>query len=56
MRDMGNQAGVPIEPSEQTRLLDSTIAEHGVIGGGIPGGRLSSASQNITDELASWWI
>jgi len=34
---MGNLAGVPIEPDEQTRLLDISVAHAGVIGGGVPG-------------------
>ncbi|EJD03369.1 Phosphomevalonate kinase [Fomitiporia mediterranea MF3/22] len=37
MRDMGNRAGVPIEPPEQTALLDACIAQEGVIAGGVPG-------------------
>lgn len=39
---MGEQAGVPIEPDEQTRLLDACIKQPGVIGGGVPGGWLFS--------------
>jgi phosphomevalonate kinase len=38
MRKMGVAAGVPIEPEEQTRLLDSCVSQAGVIGGGVPGG------------------
>ncbi|KAG8863525.1 hypothetical protein FRB96_008265 [Tulasnella sp. 330] len=37
MREMGNVADVPIEPVEQTRLLDACIARPGVIAGGVPG-------------------
>ncbi|KAG7098548.1 hypothetical protein E1B28_000483 [Marasmius oreades] len=37
MREMGNLAGVPIEPREQTALLDECISQAGVIGGGVPG-------------------
>jgi len=37
MREMGNLAGVPIEPSEQTKLLDACVSQAGVIGGGVPG-------------------
>ncbi|KAF8658316.1 hypothetical protein AX16_002085 [Volvariella volvacea WC 439] len=37
MREMGTLAGVPIEPIEQTRLLDACVAQAGVIGGGVPG-------------------
>ena len=39
MRDMGSRAGVPIEPPEQTALLDACLAEAGVIAGGVPGGQ-----------------
>lgn len=38
MKKMGTLAGVPIEPVEQTLLLDSCISQAGVIGGGVPGG------------------
>ncbi|KAL0564316.1 phosphomevalonate kinase [Marasmius crinis-equi] len=37
MREMGTLAGVPIEPPEQTRLLDASVKQAGVIGGGVPG-------------------
>jgi phosphomevalonate kinase len=37
MRDMGDLSGVPIEPKEQTALLDVCMAQAGVIGGGVPG-------------------
>ncbi|KAF9566764.1 Phosphomevalonate kinase [Agrocybe pediades] len=37
MRKMGTLSGVPIEPVEQTRLLDTCVALAGVIGGGVPG-------------------
>lgn len=38
MREMGELSGVPIEPPEQTRLLDAVTALPGVIGAGVPGG------------------
>ncbi len=38
MKRMGTGAGVPIEPDEQTRLLDKCVEVEGVIGGGVPGG------------------
>lgn len=38
MREMGSAAGVPIEPPEQTALLNGCVAVAGVIGGGVPGG------------------
>ncbi|CEL60976.1 phosphomevalonate kinase [Rhizoctonia solani AG-1 IB] len=37
MRAMGKSSGVPIEPPEQTRLLDACCTLPGVIGGGVPG-------------------
>ncbi|PPQ67289.1 hypothetical protein CVT25_005873 [Psilocybe cyanescens] len=37
MRKMGTLSGVPIEPVEQTKLLDTCVALAGVIGGGVPG-------------------
>ena len=41
---MGAGSGVPIEPAEQTKLIDSCVAQAGVIGGGVPGGMSSSLS------------
>ena len=38
MREMGSLSGVPIEPPEQTQLLDACVSLAGVIGGGVPGG------------------
>ncbi|KAH9832217.1 ribosomal protein S5 domain 2-type protein [Rhodofomes roseus] len=37
MREMGKLSGVPIEPQEQTDLLDACVFGAGVIGGGVPG-------------------
>ncbi|EIN11828.1 Phosphomevalonate kinase [Punctularia strigosozonata HHB-11173 SS5] len=37
MREMGNLCGVPIEPPEQTALLDACTSQAGVIAGGVPG-------------------
>ncbi|KAL4080368.1 hypothetical protein V8B97DRAFT_744676 [Scleroderma yunnanense] len=37
MRGMGESAGVDIEPAPQTELLNRSIAQAGVIGGGVPG-------------------
>ncbi|KAJ7497307.1 phosphomevalonate kinase [Mycena latifolia] len=37
MREMGTLSGVPIEPIEQTQLLDLCVSQPGVIGGGVPG-------------------
>ena len=38
MREMGELSKVPIEPKEQTALLDVCVSQAGVIGGGVPGG------------------
>ena len=40
MRQMGSASGVPIEPPEQTRLLDACLSKAGVVAGGVPGGML----------------
>ncbi|KAI0051178.1 Phosphomevalonate kinase [Auriscalpium vulgare] len=37
MREMGGLSGVEIEPAQQTKLLDESVALAGVIGGGVPG-------------------
>ncbi|CAH0477419.1 unnamed protein product [Peronospora belbahrii] len=37
MREMGTLAGVPIEPPEQTAILDATLAIPGVLLAGVPG-------------------
>jgi phosphomevalonate kinase len=37
LRQMGEAAGVPIEPIEQTLLADSTLAAPGVLAVGVPG-------------------
>jgi phosphomevalonate kinase len=37
MREMGELSDVPIEPPEQTKLLNHCLAQAGVIAGGVPG-------------------
>ncbi|KAJ0566573.1 putative phosphomevalonate kinase [Helianthus annuus] len=37
MRQMGEAAGIPIEPESQTRLLDVTMDTEGVLLAGVPG-------------------
>ena len=37
IRDMGDRSGVPIEPPEQTQLLDAASKVQGVAGGVVPG-------------------
>lgn len=39
MRQMGTASGVPIEPPEQSRLLDACLSKPGVVAGGVPGGK-----------------
>lgn len=51
MREMGTLAGVPIEPPEQTELLDACVGVAGVIGGGVPGGTLPILSSSSNTEL-----
>jgi hypothetical protein len=51
MKGMGESVGVPIEPDEQTRLLDACIQRAGVIGGGVPGGKSRSRLPVISKQL-----
>ena len=44
MRKMGTRSDVPIEPKEQTDLLDECVSLAGVIGGGVPGGQSPHSS------------
>lgn len=53
MREMGNLSGVPIEPPEQTELLDACMSGAGVIGGGVPGGAPSPLCLPISVPLTS---
>lgn len=43
MRAMSEASQVPIEPPEQSRLLDACSALAGVLGGGVPGGKIAIA-------------
>jgi hypothetical protein len=56
MREMGRLAGVPIEPDEQYRLLNSTSSLPGVIGGGVPGGMHLYCTSSYSQQLISWWL
>lgn len=40
IRDMSEKSNVPIEPSEQTKLLDACMDRPGVIMAGVPGGKI----------------
>ena len=37
LKEMGNKAGVDIEPDQQTILADATSALPGVVSAGVPG-------------------
>lgn len=39
LQDMGTLSDVPIEPREQTRLLDACMDIEGVVMAGVPGGK-----------------
>lgn len=62
MRQMGDAAGIPIEPESQTRLLDVTMDTEGVLLGGVPGAggfdavfaiTLSDSNANLTKIWSS---
>ena len=40
MREMGELTGADIEPPQQTLLLNLCVSQAGIIGGGVPGGKL----------------
>lgn len=50
MKEMGNLSEVPIEPDEQTKLLDTCVSQAGVIGGGVPGGMFPNALERWLDQ------
>lgn len=64
--EMGNAAGVPIEPPEQTAILDATLAIPGVLVAGVPGGTATSCidvvlvsivlSSDVLLMISSGWI
>lgn len=39
LQEMGTLSDVPIEPKEQTRLLDACMDIEGVVMAGVPGGK-----------------
>jgi len=55
---MGDLAGVEIEPEQQTHLLDRSIEQAGVIGGGVPGGQscLFMSGTILIRKQRSWRI
>ncbi|GAB5586077.1 phosphomevalonate kinase [Umbelopsis nana] len=55
IRDMSEKSNVPIEPAEQTKLLDACMDRHGVIMAGVPGAGGYDAIFCITlsDEASS---
>ncbi|CAK9153242.1 unnamed protein product [Ilex paraguariensis] len=63
MRQMGEAAGIPIEPESQTRLLDATMNMEGVLLAGVPGAggfdaifavTLGDSSSNVTKAWSSF--
>eukprot|EP00752_Nemacystus_decipiens_P017941 g16082.t1 len=66
LREMGENAGVPIEPPVQTKLVDATLALPGVMCAGVPGaGGVDAvfaivvhpdAEDGVRDLWASWRI
>eukprot|EP01028_Stygiella_incarcerata_P012631 TRINITY_DN797_c0_g2_i1.p1 TRINITY_DN797_c0_g2~~TRINITY_DN797_c0_g2_i1.p1 ORF type:complete len:438 (+),score=121.90 TRINITY_DN797_c0_g2_i1:338-1651(+) len=62
MKKMGDLASVPIEPEEQTSLLDACSHIPGVIGGGVPGAGGMDAifviafGQESRDAVEDLWI
>ncbi|KAF8577737.1 phosphomevalonate kinase [Ramaria rubella] len=70
MRKMGTASGTPIEPPEQTRLLDACLGKPGVVAGGVPGAGgydaiwllllesqrgIKTASVGLIEEVWSSW-
>jgi phosphomevalonate kinase len=54
IREMGEKSGVPIEPAEQTVLLDSLAAVDGVAGGVVPGaGGYDAVALLIKDDATT---
>jgi len=51
IRHMGTASGVPIEPREQTQLLDACSALPGVVGAGVPGGASRSRSLSAPPKV-----
>lgn len=46
LQEMGSLSDVPIEPKEQTRLLDACMDIEGVVMAGVPGGKSIHVYQN----------
>jgi phosphomevalonate kinase len=64
LREMGNRAGVEIEPAQQTALCDASEALPGVLCAGVPGAggvdaifaiTLSNASRSNVETMWSEW-
>lgn len=63
MRTMGTLAGAPLEPPEQTRLLDASQARPGVLAGGVPGAGgydaiwlfVLDGTEGVTDAVEAVW-
>jgi hypothetical protein len=48
---MSKASAVPVEPQEQTNLLEESILAPGVIGGTVPGGKSSPSRQAVAERL-----
>ncbi|RZC62530.1 hypothetical protein C5167_024285 [Papaver somniferum] len=59
MRKMGEEAGVPIEPESQTKLLDATMNTEGVLLGGVPGaggfGAIFAVTLGESNKVTNMW-
>jgi len=55
---MSKASAVPVEPQEQTNLLEESILAPGVIGGTVPGGKSMPLGKGQNEEklIISWWI
>ncbi|CAK4217829.1 unnamed protein product [Aphanomyces euteiches] len=61
LREMGTLAGVPIEPADQTALIDATMQVSGVLFAGVPGAGGNDAifaivlHESVLDKVEQFW-
>ena len=70
LKGMGNSAGVPVEPDEQTAIANATMALPGVVAAGVPGAggydalfviyvkglaTFGGKSDRVRDEIGKLW-